>query len=75
MIGTSKKPPSFAAVIALGATLLGSLLSIAAAEVWAAKSDHERRITTIEVERSGDHELLIEVRQDVKEILSRAKPQ
>lgn len=63
-----------AAGLAAAAGLLGTLVTAASAEVWLAKGDHEKRITTLEADGKSQKELLIEVRQDVKELLRRAAP-
>ncbi len=49
------------------ATVLGALLTTAAAEAWSLPG----RVTTLETEAKSNHELLMEVRQDVKELLRR----
>lgn len=60
-----------ASLLTLGAALLGMLLTAAASEVWIAKADHEKRIGTLEADGRNTKELLMEVRQDVKELLRR----
>jgi cytochrome c-type biogenesis protein CcmH/NrfF len=49
------------------ATVLGALLTTAAAEAWGLPG----RVTTLEAETKASRELLLEVRQDVKELLKR----
>ncbi len=49
------------------ATVMGALLTTAAAEAWSLPG----RVTVLETDRATDHELLMEVRQDVKELLRR----
>ncbi len=49
------------------ATVLGALLTTAAAEAWSLPG----RVTVLETDRATDHEMLQEVRQDVKELLRR----
>ncbi len=48
-------------------TVLGAALTAAAAEVW----NLPGRVSILENDRAADHELLQEVRQDVKELLRR----
>ncbi len=47
------------------ATVLGALLTTAAAEAWSLPG----RVTALEASDKSNHELLMEVRQDVKELL------
>lgn len=58
--------------LAAGAlSLLSALAYGAAKEVWDAKADHAKRLDVLETQNANDHEMLREVRQDVKEILRR----
>jgi hypothetical protein len=50
------------------AGLLGTILTAAGGDIWMAKVDHEKRITTMEVKDEAIHEVLIDVHQDVKDI-------
>ncbi len=49
------------------ATAAGALLTTAAAEAWSLPG----RVTVLEANDKSNHELLMEVRQDVKELLRR----
>jgi hypothetical protein len=63
-----------------GLGVLGTLLAVLglgfANELWAAKGELQSEVTTLKAERISDHDILLEVkgdirevRQDVKEIL------
>jgi cytochrome c-type biogenesis protein CcmH/NrfF len=54
-------------VLPILATVLGALLTTAAAEAWGLPA----RVTTLEANEKASKELLMEVRQDVKELLRR----
>lgn len=51
-----------------GGALLGTLLSLGASELWAAKADHDKDINTLKANAEGTRELLRDVRDDQKEM-------
>ncbi len=53
----------------IAAAVLGALLSAAAADAWTIPG----RVVTLEANDKSNHELLMEVRQDVKEILRKTE--
>ncbi len=65
MITSPKQTTRWA--IAIGTTIGGALLAAAAAEAWGIPA----RVTTLEANDKSNHELLQEMRQDVKELLRR----
>jgi hypothetical protein len=65
MIASQKRTHRW--LIAAGTTIGGALLAAAAAEAWGIPA----RVTTLEANDKSNHELLQEVRQDVKELLRR----
>lgn len=57
-----------AAIYKWGAGVAGALLAAAANFMWSEVQSHGADLQTIKAERASDHELLQEVRGDVKEI-------
>ena len=56
------------AIYKWGAGIAGALLAAAGNYVWSEVATHGSDLNTLKAERQTDHELLQEVRQDVKEI-------
>ena len=57
-----------AAIYKWGAGIAGGLLAFAGNFVWSEVAAHGSAIDKLQAEKQSDHDLLQEVRQDVKEI-------
>jgi hypothetical protein len=60
-----------------GLGVLGSLLAMLgigfANELWAAKGELQNEVTTLKAERISDHDILLEVKEDIRELRQDAK--